>query len=212
MTSSPDPGADIAPDSAASPAEAFEALRHELSLLHNAVAGLTAAREKIPDYRADFDELKEAIEDSCDRLAAIEQSPSLKLTPAVLTKEIVTAAKAARAEDERLLETARVSIHNAVGAINSIVQRGQAADRQHLRLVQAGIAGLLAGIVLWSFLPGAVARSLPASWHVPEWMAARTLGRTMPGVLPALSPTSVPVLPDKAGEARSTHRKAKTRD
>jgi len=27
-----------------------------------------------------------------------------------------------------------------------------------------------------AILPGAVARSLPERWHVPEWMAARTMG------------------------------------
>jgi hypothetical protein len=28
---------------------------------------------------------------------------------------------------------------------------------------------------LLSILPGAIARALPANWHVPEWMAARTM-------------------------------------
>jgi hypothetical protein len=34
---------------------------------------------------------------------------------------------------------------------------------------------VLAGSLLCATLPGAIARSLPASWHVPEWMAARTM-------------------------------------
>jgi len=38
------------------------------------------------------------------------------------------------------------------------------------------LGAFLFGILLWSFLPGFVARSLPESWHVPQWMAARTLG------------------------------------
>jgi hypothetical protein len=37
------------------------------------------------------------------------------------------------------------------------------------------VAGLLAGILVCAVLPGVIARSLPASWHVPEWMAARTM-------------------------------------
>jgi len=56
------------------------------------------------------------------------------------------------------------------------LERGQAADRQVQCLVQAGAGGLAAGILLWLILPGAIARSLPESWHVPEWMAARTMG------------------------------------
>lgn len=31
-------------------------------------------------------------------------------------------------------------------------------------------------MLLMAILPGVVARSLPASWHVPEWMAARMIG------------------------------------
>jgi len=34
----------------------------------------------------------------------------------------------------------------------------------------------LSGILLWTILPGAVARSLPESWHVPERMASRMMG------------------------------------
>jgi len=26
---------------------------------------------------------------------------------------------------------------------------------------------------LWSTLPGAIARALPANWHVPEWLSPR---------------------------------------
>jgi hypothetical protein len=38
------------------------------------------------------------------------------------------------------------------------------------------IGGLIAEILLWSIIPGAIARRLPTSWHVSEWMAARVMG------------------------------------
>jgi hypothetical protein len=66
-------------------------------------------------------------------------------------------------------------LQRSIGRIDGIVERGQAADRQWRRVIWAAAGGALAGIVLMTFLPGAIARSLPASWHVPEWMAARTL-------------------------------------
>jgi hypothetical protein len=34
-------------------------------------------------------------------------------------------------------------------------------------------------MLIWSMLPGTIARSLPESWHVPEWMASRTMARDM---------------------------------
>jgi Family of unknown function (DUF6118) len=36
---------------------------------------------------------------------------------------------------------------------------------------QAVGGGVLGGILLWSFLPGTIARAVPESWHWPERMA-----------------------------------------
>ncbi|MDP2130307.1 MAG: DUF6118 family protein [Erythrobacter sp.] len=38
------------------------------------------------------------------------------------------------------------------------------------------ILTMLAGIFLWSFLPGTIARAMPESWHWPERIAARIVG------------------------------------
>ena len=35
---------------------------------------------------------------------------------------------------------------------------------------------MLAGIFLWSFLPGTIARAMPENWHWPERIAARMVG------------------------------------
>lgn len=59
--------------------------------------------------------------------------------------------------------------------VDAIVERGQAADRQWRRVIWAGCGGTVAGIVLMAVLPGAIARSLPISWHAPEWMATRVM-------------------------------------
>jgi len=166
-------------------AEAFEAVRHELSLLHNAVLGLTAAREKVPDHSATLAELRELLDDNRQRLADIQESPSLRMTAATFAKDLHGAAEAARTEDRRMLEGSRVAIDRSIGAIDAIVQRGQAADMQTQRLVWGVCGGVIAGILLWSILPGAIARSLPSSWHVPEWMAARTLGREVTPLQPS---------------------------
>ncbi|MFC3673900.1 hypothetical protein ACFOOT_20980, partial [Novosphingobium pokkalii] len=58
-------------------AQAFEAVRHELSLLHNAVANLTAARERIPDHTAALDGIDRSLGNVRARLAAIEQAPAV---------------------------------------------------------------------------------------------------------------------------------------
>lgn len=156
-------------------AQAFEAVRHELSLLHNAVANLTAAREKMPDHTAALDGIDRNLGNVRARLGAIEQTPAVSLTPAEMVKQINLAAQAVRTEDRRMLDTARASLDRSAGEIDSVVKRGQAADQQVERQIWCAVAGILAGILIWAVLPGVFARSLPASWHVPEWMAARTM-------------------------------------
>jgi hypothetical protein len=156
--------------------DAFEALRGEVSLTRRAVEGLTAARERVPDYSATLGKMAEALKQATEGIDRIERSPAVRLSPAALADEIRKASIEARAEDRALLRETRDRMTRSIGHIDGIVERGQAADRQVRRLVWVGTGGVLAGMLLMAILPGAVARSLPASWHVPEWVAARTIG------------------------------------
>jgi len=158
------------------PAQAFEAVRRELSLLHSAVAGLAAEREKIPDYSETLARIAHALGEHNRRLAAIEQSRAISLSPAELVKEIAAAAETVRIEDRRMLDTARGSLDQALGRVDGMIRREQATDRQVRRERWHAAAGLTIGMLIWAILPGAIARSLPTSWHVPEWMAVRTMG------------------------------------
>lgn len=157
-------------------AEAFEALRGEVSLTRRAVEGLTAARERVPDYSVTLGQMAEALKQAAEGIDRIERSPAVRLSPAVMANEIRKASIEARAEDRALLRETRDGLTRSIGRIDGLVERGQVADRQLRRLIWAGTGGALGGMLLMAILPGAVARSLPASWHVPEWMAARTIG------------------------------------
>ena len=157
-------------------AQAFDELRGEVSLTRRAVEGLTAARERVPDYSVTLGTMTKALDAAVAALARIEASPAVRLSPAALTAEIVKAGAAARAEDTKLVHETRDTMLRAIGRVDGIVERGQAADRQLRQRVWSAASGAVAGMLFWAVLPGAVARALPASWHVPEWMAARTLG------------------------------------
>ena len=162
------------------PAQAFEAVRRELSLLHSAVAGLAAEREKIPDYSETLGQMARALGETNRRLATIEQSRALSLSPVELVKEIATAAETVRIEDRRMLDTARGALDQALGRVDGMIKRGQATDLQVVRERWHAAVGLVIGMLIWAALPGVIARSLPSSWHVPEWMAARTMGGGAP--------------------------------
>ena len=49
-----------------------------------------------------------------------------------------------------------------------------AADQRE-RFIWAASEGVLAGCLLWSILPGVIARSLPDNWNMPEKIEARVL-------------------------------------
>ncbi|MBU0555680.1 MAG: hypothetical protein KKD64_11370 [Alphaproteobacteria bacterium] len=157
-------------------AEAFEALRGEVSLTRRAVEGLTAAREHMPDYSATLGKMAEALKQAAEGIDRVERSPAVRLSPAAMADEIRKAGTDARAEDHALLSATRDALMRSIGCVDGIVERGRAADQQLRRVIWAGVGGALGGTLLMAILPGAIARSLPESWHVPEWMAARTIG------------------------------------
>jgi hypothetical protein len=166
--------ADPAPQT--DPAEAFEEVRRELSMLESAIKGLTAARENAPDYSVTLGDISQALAAIEGRLHRIEKSRALTLSPVELAKEIGAAAEAVRSQDRQMLGEAHNALARSLGRVDAIIERGQAVDREARREWMIGAGGALAGILLWSVLPGAVVRSLPASWHAPEWMAARMMG------------------------------------
>lgn len=158
------------------PAVAFEELRRAVSLTRAAVEGLTAARERIPDYSDTLGEMLAVQKDADDRLGRIERSPAISLSPAAMAAEIVKASEAARAADRTQMREVRDEMLRAIGRIDTMVDHGRAAHHQRRLLISTGLGAAAVATLLMAILPGAVARSLPASWHVPEWMAARTIG------------------------------------
>ena len=169
------PGTDIG-----SAANAFESLRAEISLLRRATERLTDERSAQPDYAPSLEAIAKRLEDVCVRARRVSERPALKLTPDSIGREIDAAAASARRHDQELLHQAATRIDAATARIDAVVARSRTVVEQDRELLWNRIAFAVAGMALWAILPGAVARSLPASWHLPEWMAARTLGLPHP--------------------------------
>ena len=60
--------------------------------------------------------------------------------------------------------------------MNAIVGRVLTEDEQKRQTWRFAGLGLAVGILLWSILPGTVARAVPESWHWPERMARKAVG------------------------------------
>src|SRR3546814_8799032 len=109
-----------------------------------------------------------------ERLAAIEHSPAMRLTPKDMKAEVVQVAEQASAKDRDTIARTSARLSVSFGKVDGLIERAWTADKQNRWLLGTGIAGLFGGILLWYDVPGIVARALPASCHVHKHISART--------------------------------------
>lgn len=163
-------------------AQAFDALRAEVSAMHRAVERLTADRAgdgQAPDYSETLGVIAANVTATARAVDALAKSPALSLPPAEIGRQITAAGFDARREDHRLFAAARQGMEEVAARLGRHLQSDIAAAEQRRRLWQVGLAGIVAGMVLWAVLAGPIARIMPASWLVPERMAARSLRMPM---------------------------------
>lgn len=163
-------------------ARAFESLRAEVSLMRRAVERLAAERGEVadtPDYSETLGVIAASITATAQRVDALAKSPALSLQPQEVGRQITAVAFDARREDHRLFVAAKQGMDEVATRLRHHLQSHVEAGAQRRRLWQAGLAGIAAGMALWAIFAGPIARSLPASWLLPERMAARSLRLSM---------------------------------
>jgi hypothetical protein len=149
---------------------AFNRLEGEMAMMRRAVEHLATEKAEIdiPDYSHTLNEMAK-------RLVAIEGKPAMTITPEDMGARIAAAATEARSEDQAAFTEAKKQHDEAAHTLRSLVGTATTIREQQRHLKWAAGGGLLAGCLLWSVLPGFVARILPTSWHLPERIAARTV-------------------------------------
>jgi len=171
------------------PAEAFDRLRavvegqdRELALLRRAVEGLAAERAHIdvPDYSETLGRMQQSVNATASGLAAINdviaRSPALAMTPEQMAQRIAAAGSVARREDQAALAKAGEDKARVMAELRAVAGSAWTRADQKNRQLWFGLGGAAIGILVWSILPGLVAREIaPASWQWPERIAARTL-------------------------------------
>ncbi|MBB5374535.1 DUF6118 family protein [Acidocella aromatica] len=140
-------------DEAGDPAQAFEDLRAEVSVMRRAVEALPQAlaenRPPAPhDYRSDIGKVAQGLAAVADRLGEIEKHPALRLTPDAYSQAIVRAGTSVMSVAGQKLDTATQKINLAgdqlVGLIGTV--RGQ--DEQRSWLMWTGLVALVLGVLL----------------------------------------------------------------
>jgi hypothetical protein len=146
-------------------AEAFEALRAEVAQLRTALEGLPTTA---PDYSPTLAAIAQS-------LIAMEAHPALRLTPQDLASQVRQASEAAQQQGRRELANAVQRVDAAGADLERLAER-QRTGREQVRQVAIMTAvGAVAGAIVGVCFSGPIARALPASWSVPERMAAATL-------------------------------------
>jgi hypothetical protein len=146
------------------PAAAFEALRAEVAALRTSLGDGRAA----PDYAPTLGKMAAA-------LAKIEAHPALQLTPEAFAYQVRQARDAAQQQASRDMSAAIQRVDAAGAGLERLAERQRAGREQVRRVAIMTAVGAVAGVIVWVGFSGPIARALPASWSVPERMAAATL-------------------------------------
>lgn len=153
------------PAPAADPAaHAFTQLAEKVDLLEAAIAGLAAKREAMPDYSETLGENAALLEKMRDAINSLARRPAMTLTPDAMATQIAAAGAKARADDGAAIRQTRERLDSAAHAMERLAGTIATVREQRRRLLWVAIGGLLAGMLIWSFLPGAILRALPQSW------------------------------------------------
>ncbi len=159
------------------PAEAaFAELSAKVEVLETLLRGLAAKREAASDYSETLGELADHLEKMRNAINTLARRPAMTLTPDTMAEQIAAAGKAARAEDSATITQARERIDKAAARMEHLAGMAATVREQHRHLLWAAGSGAVAGMLLWSIMPGAVLRALPQGWHMPEAMAAHIIG------------------------------------
>lgn len=158
--------------------EAFARLEGEMAMVRHTVQNMARERADIviPDYTATLGQMADQLAQVSKTLSTIGSKPAIELTPEDIAVQIKRASFDMLRDASDLFRQGRRDFDGATGQLNAMVGRVRTEDEQMRQTWRFAGMGLAAGILLWSILPGTMARAMPESWHWPEWMARKAVG------------------------------------
>jgi len=160
--------------------EAFARLEGEMAMVRHTVQNMARERADIviPDYTATLGQMADQLAKVSKTLTAIGNKPAIEMTPEDIAVQIKRASLDMLRDASNLFGHGRKDLDLATGRLAAIVGRVRTEDEQKRQTWRFAGMGLAAGMLLWSILPGTIARAMPESWHWPERMAERVLGES----------------------------------
>ena len=160
--------------------EAFVRLEGEMAMVRHTVQNMARERADIviPDYTATLSQMTDQLAQVSKTLTAIGNKPAIELTPEDIAVQIKRASLDMLRDSNDLFRQGRKEFDSATAQLNVMVGRVRTEEEQKRQTWRFAGVGFAVGILLWSILPGTIARAMPESWHWPEWMAERALGES----------------------------------
>jgi len=158
--------------------EAFSRLEGEMAMVRHTVRNMARERADIviPDYTTTLGQMADQLAQVSKTLTAIGSKPAIELTPEDIAVQIKRASHDMLRDSSDLFRHGRKDLDLATGRLAAIVGRVRTEDEQKRQTWRFAGMGLAAGILLWSILPGTIARAMPESWHWPERLARKAVG------------------------------------
>ena len=159
-------------------AEAFARLEGEMAMVRHTVQNMARERADIviPDYTATLGQMADQLAQVSKTLSTIGSKPAIEMTPENMAVQIKRAALDMLRDASDLFRHGRKDLDLATGRLAAIVGRVRTEAEQKRQTWRFAGVGLAAGILLWSILPGTIARAMPESWHWPKRMARKAVG------------------------------------
>lgn len=129
-------------------ATAFEDLRREISLQRTAIEGLTAAKDKLPDYLPTLRDMEARIGQLEKHVESINERPAMQLTPLTIATEMQEGLITYRADDRKILVEACDALARSLGRVEGMIKQKRSNDEQDWWVTWAATGGLLLGAFL----------------------------------------------------------------
>ncbi|MGQ0280436.1 hypothetical protein [Sphingopyxis sp. P1IMeth2] len=133
---------------AADAANAFEELRREISMQRSSIEGLTAAKDKLPNYAPTLRDIDSRLGQMEKLIESINEKPAMQLTPQTITVEIHEALMRYRADDAKSIGEARDTMARALGRVEGMIKQRRSTDEQNWWVTWAATGGFLSGLFL----------------------------------------------------------------
>ena len=157
---------------------AFVRLEGEIAMVRHTVQNMARERADIviQDYTATLGQMADQLAQVSKTLTAIGNKPAIELTAEDIAVQIKRASLDMLRDSSDLFRHGRRDFDSATAQLSAMVGRVHAEDEQKRQTWRFAGMGLAAGILLWSILPGTLARAMPESWQMPERMARNATG------------------------------------